>query len=283
MQASRRLSLKLLKSSTTPLSLSRWADASRSFSFLSHSSHGGSTVTEGADRDGFGGVQPYHKGLLLDAAGTLLSPSEPAAEVYLRYAKAYGCSLTEQQILSQFRRAYNRPWSHTSRRYVGDARVFWSYIVAESTGCEHEELAEEIWQYFARPAAWTIAPQAILSLHRIRDAGVKTAVVSNFDTRLRPLLAALHVDSLFDAIIVSAEVGAEKPNPVIFEAACSQLGLDPSDTVHVGDDRRNDLFGARDAGCYAWLWGLDVTSMNEVADRVIHGNEEDQQMLAMVS
>jgi HAD superfamily hydrolase (TIGR01549 family) len=51
-------------------------------------------------------------------------------------------------------------------------------------------------------------------------------------------LASLQLDSLFDAIIVSAEVGAEKPNPVIFEAACSQLGLDPYDTVHVGDDRR---------------------------------------------
>lgn len=33
---------------------------------------------------------------------------------------------------------------------------------------------------------------------------MKLAVVSNFDTRLRPLLKAMQLDTLFDAIIVSA-------------------------------------------------------------------------------
>lgn len=34
--------------------------------------------------------------------------------------------------------------------------------------------------------------------------------------------------------------------------------------VRSGAGCRNDLYGARDAGCYAWLWGLDVSSMEEV-------------------
>lgn len=34
--------------------------------------------------------------------------------------------------------------------------------------------------------------------------------------------------------------------------------------MHVGDDRRNDIWGARDAGCDAWLWGSDVHSFKEV-------------------
>lgn len=282
MQALRRSSLTL---NISALHLRQLIDGSQAFSFAPLPYDGESLLQSKAYHAVHHAVSdaPMHKGLLLDAAGTLLSPSEPAAEVYLRFAKAYGCTLTEHQILQRFRRAYNRPWSQTSCRYVGDARNFWSSIVSESTGCSQSALSEEIWQYFAGPAAWSVAPQAVHALHRIRAAGVKTAVVSNFDIRLRPLLASLQLDSLFDAIIVSAEVGAEKPNPVIFEAACSQLGLDPYDTVHVGDDRRNDLFGARDAGCFAWLWGLDVTSMEEVADRVIHGNEDDQELLAMVS
>lgn len=40
----------------------------------------------------------------------------------------------------------------------------------------------------------------------LREAGVKIAVVSNFDTRLRPLLRALNCDHWFDAVAVSAEV-----------------------------------------------------------------------------
>lgn len=60
------------------------------------------------------------------------------------------------------------------------------------------------------------------------------------------------------------QVEAEKPNPTIFLKACELLGVNPEDAVHVGDDRRNDLWGARDAGCDAWLWGSEVTSFKQV-------------------
>ena len=60
------------------------------------------------------------------------------------------------------------------------------------------------------------------------------------------------------------QVAAEKPNPTIFLKACDLLGVKPEDAVHVGDDRRNDIWGARDAGCDAWLWGSDVYSFKEV-------------------
>jgi FMN phosphatase YigB (HAD superfamily) len=60
------------------------------------------------------------------------------------------------------------------------------------------------------------------------------------------------------------KVGAEKPNPAIFLAACELLKVKPEEAVHVGDDRRNDVWGARDAGCDAWLWGEDVNSFQQV-------------------
>lgn len=65
-------------------------------------------------------------------------------------------------------------------------------------------------------------PGAAEALQRIRSKGVRTAVVSNFDTRLRRILAELHADSLFDAVVVSAELQAEKPNPVIFQARAAR-------------------------------------------------------------
>ena len=43
------------------------------------------------------------------------------------------------------------------------------------------------------------------------------------------------------------QVAAEKPNPTIFLKACELLDVKPEDAVHVGDDRRNDIWGARDA------------------------------------
>ncbi|KAL5709134.1 hypothetical protein ACHQM5_019855 [Ranunculus cassubicifolius] len=95
-----------------------------------------------------------------------------------------------------------------------------------------------------------------------------TSVILNFDTRLRPVLRALNCDNWFDAVTVSAEVEAEKPNPTIFLKACELLDVKPEKAVHVGDDRRNDVWGARDAGCDAWLWGSDVHSFKEIAQRI---------------
>jgi REG-2-like HAD superfamily hydrolase len=191
--------------------------------------------------------------------------------VYLRYGAKYGVTLTEQQVLERFRSAYNTPWGQSQLRYVGDGRPFWRFIVEESTGCANERMFEEVYQYFTRPEAWKLAPGAVAALSKLRAAGVRLAVVSNFDTRLRPILSALEVDKLFDAVVVSAEVGAEKPNPVIFEAALQNLAVRPWEVVHVGDDRRNDVWGARDAGITAWLWGVDVHSFEEVARKVLKG------------
>lgn len=57
------------------------------------------------------------------------------------------------------------------------------------------------------PQAWHLCdPDAEKVFKAIRKAGVKLAVVSNFDTRLRPLLRALNCDDWFDAVAVSAEV-----------------------------------------------------------------------------
>eukprot|EP00884_Botryococcus_braunii_P022091 jgi/Botrbrau1/8566/Bobra.0359s0030.1 len=152
------------------------------------------------------------------------------------------------------------------------------FIVTQSTGCDHPDAFEDIYNYFADHKAWRLTtPDCIPALQRLRHEGVKLAVVSNFDTRLRKILEGLEVLDLFDACIVSAEVGAEKPNPVIFEAALQQLGVSPEEAVHVGDDRRNDVSGARAAGCFAWMWGLDVSSYTEVANRILDPDSDDEE------
>ncbi|XP_066391416.1 uncharacterized protein [Miscanthus floridulus] len=210
-----------------------------------------------------------HKAILVDAAGTLLAPTEPMAQVYRTIGQKYGVDYSEDEILMRYRRAYAQPWGRSRLRYVNDGRPFWQYIVSSSTGCSDLQYFEELYQYYTTEKAWHLCdPDAGRVFEALRRAGVKTAVVSNFDTRLRPLLQALKCDRWFDAVAISAEVAAEKPNPTIFLKACELLGVKPEEVVHIGDDRRNDIWGARDAGCDAWLWGSDVYSFKEVAERI---------------
>ncbi|XP_008244840.1 PREDICTED: haloacid dehalogenase-like hydrolase domain-containing protein 3 [Prunus mume] len=210
-----------------------------------------------------------HKALLVDAVGTLVVPSQPMAQIYRKIGEKYGVEYSEAEILNRYRRAYGQPWGRSRLRYVNDGRPFWQYIVSSSTGCSDSQYFEELYNYYTTNKAWHLCdPDAGKVFQALRKAGVKVAVVSNFDTRLRPLLQALNCEHWFDAVAVSAEVEAEKPNPTIFLKACELLGVKPEDAVHVGDDRRNDIWGARDAGCDAWLWGSDVHSFKEVAQRV---------------
>ncbi|CDP09530.1 unnamed protein product [Coffea canephora] len=215
----------------------------------------------------YGGLT--HKALLVDAAGTLVAPSQPMAQIYRQIGEKYGVKYSEAEILNRYRWAYEQPWGRSRLRYVNDARPFWEFIVSSSTGCSDSQYVEELYHYYMTEMAWHLCdPDAEKVFQALRKAGVKVAVVSNFDTRLRPVLRALNCDHWFDAVVVSAEVEAEKPNPTIFLKACDLLGVNPEDAVHVGDDRRNDIWGARDAGCDAWLWGSDVQSLKEVAQRI---------------
>jgi HAD superfamily hydrolase (TIGR01509 family) len=50
-----------------------------------------------------------------------------------------------------------------------------------------------------------------------------------------------------DAVVLSYEVGAVKPEPAIFVAACEAVGVVPADALMIGDHAAADG-GAADAG-----------------------------------
>ena len=72
-------------------------------------------------------------------------------------------------------------------------------------------------------------------LQRLRDRGIKIAIVSNCTENTRPLLLALGVDALADTLVLSCEVGAAKPAPEIFRCALDRLGVAAEAAVFVDD------------------------------------------------
>ncbi len=97
-----------------------------------------------------------------------------------------------------------------------------------------------------------LAPNLVGCLDRLRAAGVRIGIICDVgmspSTTLRSNLERLGVLDRFDHCSFSDEVGVYKPDPAIFEHALSGLGSDPAHTAHVGDLRRTDVAGARQAG-----------------------------------
>jgi putative hydrolase of the HAD superfamily len=91
-------------------------------------------------------------------------------------------------------------------------------------------------------------PDAAAALGRLRQLGVRSAVVSNWDVSLRSILAEVGLGGLIDEIVVSAEVGAKKPDPAIVEAALRRLRCPARKALMVGDSPETDVAAAQAAG-----------------------------------
>ena len=92
-------------------------------------------------------------------------------------------------------------------------------------------------------------PDAAPALAALREAGVRTVVVSNWDASLHERLAETGLAGLVDGALASAEVGTAKPGRAIFTAALALAGgVAPADAWHVGDTVEADVAGARAAG-----------------------------------
>ena len=67
----------------------------------------------------------------------------------------------------------------------------------------------------------------------------------------RAKVDALGLEPLVDVVVYAHEVGAGKPDPEVFLAACERLGVTPDRAVMTGDDPWCDIDGARRAGLRA--------------------------------
>jgi len=88
---------------------------------------------------------------------------------------------------------------------------------------------------------------SIPTVRELRADGVRTVLVSNCSNNTRPVVARLDLEREFDALILSFEVGARKPQPAIYHAALEAVGSEAADAIFV-DDQADYCDGARTLG-----------------------------------
>lgn len=83
--------------------------------------------------------------------------------------------------------------------------------------------------------AGDILDRTLLDYLRSLRGRYKTGLISNAWGDLRDYIVREKFDDAFDSIIISAEVGAAKPEARIFQIALEQLGVSPPEAVFVDD------------------------------------------------
>lgn len=203
------------------------------------------------------------RALLFDAAGTLIEPAEPVAEVYARASGALGRPVDPALVQHWFGKVFSGISDPEYDAYSdGDAaeRDWWLAIVAEVFGRALDprpdgdflrSAFESLYGHYADPAAWRVFPEVAGVLEDARRSGLRFGVVSNFDRRLHGILAGHGLE--FEFVMTSADARARKPDPSIFRRALEMLGLPEAEVMHAGDSQVADLEGAEEAGIRGFL------------------------------
>ena len=197
------------------------------------------------------------RGLIVDWGGVLTAPLHVAVR---RWVESSG--VNHDHYLAVVRRWVDpRPGEaspvHQLERgelaLVEFERALADALAAEGSRVEAEGLVTQMF------ADLTHYEESMTSLvGRARSAGVRTALLSNswgndYDRS--------DWDALFDAVVISGEVGLRKPEPEIFTLALDHLGLAAADCVFV-DDLPHNVEAATRLG----MAGVVHRSFEETAD-----------------
>lgn len=78
-------------------------------------------------------------------------------------------------------------------------------------------------------------------------------LVTNFYGNMHTVLAEFGLDHLFKDVVESAVAGVRKPDPEIFRLGVAALGLEPHETIMIGDNQEKDILPAQSIGCHTIL------------------------------
>ena len=102
-----------------------------------------------------------------------------------------------------------------------------------------------------------VEPEILDMLNEITTSGIRLGLISNTDGSEILDWADSPLAHFFEVTVFSNVVGMVKPNPDIYQHACKNLGVVPSDCIFVGDGNSDELRGAAQVGmspfCAAWF------------------------------
>ena len=197
----------------------------------------------------------------LDAAGTLIRVAKPVGETYAEIAKAHGAVLSVSRLNQAFHEIFpSMPpmaFGPMDEQALAQAeREWWRDLVSKAVARagaveDFDAYFDTLFRHYADGQAWRAYPEVLPTLRRLKERGLRTAVVSNFDSRLLSILTDLGITPWVDAVVFSTGCGVAKPDPRIFRRALETLGSAPRTSLHVGDNLDADHRGAIGAGMAA--------------------------------
>ncbi|MCX7521115.1 HAD family phosphatase [Microbacterium sp. STN6] len=125
-------------------------------------------------------------------------------------------------------------------------RDYWRGIATELGSEWDDVLIDRLWAADFR--SWLSVDTGTLAvLHDLADGGTRLALLSNAGPDFGSFFRFGNLGRLFDAVIVSGELGMIKPEAGIFEHAMAELGIEAAQTIFI-DNKEVNVRGAEQLG-----------------------------------
>jgi putative hydrolase of the HAD superfamily len=197
--------------------------------------------------------------VLFDAGDTLIRLCAEAGALLLAAAKPLGVAIDPNAAAEVWQRVLacaSTPDELARGRDLSPERhrAVWTELYMR---CGTDELApglgEALYRVTIDPNSWETFPDTVPTLRALRRRGVPVGVVSDTGFDLRPVLDNLDLRHLIDAVVLSCDHGACKPDLRLFRIACDALDVEPAATLMVGDNPLTDGAAAAAGMCVLLL------------------------------
>ncbi|CAD5969758.1 Haloacid dehalogenase-like hydrolase domain-containing protein 3 [Planktothrix tepida] len=199
--------------------------------------------------------------IFLDAVGTLFGVRHSVGEAYRIIADEFGVK-AEAEILDQvffqcFLASPSMAFPGAEPGEIPQLEFEWWKAIAEQTFktvglydnfTDFSVFFQALYSYFETEKPWFVYADVPPQLKYWQEQGIELGVLSNFDSRLYPVLEALNLADFFKSVTISTEAGAAKPSSQIFQIALNKHDCSPEEAWHIGDSLKADYQGAKALG-----------------------------------
>lgn len=225
------------------------------------------------------GISTEFRGVITDWGGVLTTPILTTVRAWIE----------ADEIDWDSYRTVMRRWVAQAYDIAGDTNPIHALERGE---CATDEFERILAARLFRTDGGTVAAEGLLqrmfaaservpamygAIRAVRGAGLRTGLLSNsWGAGDYPLE---DFPGLFDAVVISGEVGMRKPEAGIFLRAADVLGLAPAQCVFI-DDMEANVAAATDLGMTALLHteaAVTVAALEDLLGLPLNGSEKTQQ------